>query len=97
MQTVYTMFQIGFILSGIILVILVLLRKGEMGGISGAFGGLGGDTAFGVKGQKQLDKIIIYVAVFFIGSAILLNTPKFREKGKAAAATTTTKQVPKNK
>ena len=79
MSTLYTILQIGFIGSGLILIILVLLRKGEMGGLSGAFGGMGGDTAFGVKSQKQLDKIITYLAVFFITSAILLNTPKIRK------------------
>jgi len=84
MATLYTILQLGFILCGILMVVLVLLRKGDMGGLSGAFGGLGGDTAFGVKTQKQLDKIITYVSIFFIVSAILLSTPKFRQAGKDA-------------
>ncbi len=84
MSTLYSLLQLFFVISGIIMIVLVLFRKGEMGGLSGAFGGLGGDTAFGVKTQKQLDKIITYVSVFFIITAILLSTPKFRKAGKEA-------------
>lgn len=66
------------------MIVLILLRKGEVMGLSGAFGGAGGETAFGVKTQKQLDKVITYVSVVFIVSAILLSTPKFRQAGKDA-------------
>ncbi len=69
--------QVGFGLSGIILIVLVLMRKSEVGGLSSAFGGMG-DTAFGVKTQKQLDKVITYISIFFFVVAVLLNTSKFR-------------------
>lgn len=82
MATLYTILQLLFVLSGILLVVLVLLRKGEVAGLSGAFGGMGGDTAFGVKTQKQLDKVITYVSVFFMVVAIILSTPKFRKVSK---------------
>lgn len=79
MSTIYGILQFLFLISGIILIFLIMLRKGEGGGLSGAFGGMGGDTAFGVKTQKQLDKIITYLAIVFVIVAIVLNTPKFRK------------------
>jgi len=33
----------------VLLVLLVLIQKGRGGGLSGAFGGAGGNTAFGAK------------------------------------------------
>ena len=58
--------------------VLILLRQGDSGGLSGAFGGVGGDAAFGVKAQQHLDKIITYVAGFFVVVSILLNMPAFK-------------------
>ena len=91
MGTIYTILQFAFVFVGILLVILVMLRKGEMGNLSGAFGGMGGDTAFGVKTQKQLEQIITYLAIFFIVTAIALNTPKFRKNNPASPKGETTK------
>ncbi|HON45036.1 MAG: preprotein translocase subunit SecG [Planctomycetes bacterium] len=88
MDTLYNILQILLIISGIVMIVLIMFRKGEVGGLSGAFGGLGGDTAFGVKAQKQLDKIITIIAVFFIVVAILMSTPRFRQYGRAAGAET---------
>jgi preprotein translocase subunit SecG len=82
MATLYSILQIALIVFGILLTILVMCRKGEVGGLSGAFGGLGGDTAFGVKAQKQLDKIITYIAILFLVIVILMNTPMFRNAGR---------------
>ncbi len=78
----YSIFLFAFCASGLALIILVLLRKSDVGGLSGAFGGMG-DTAFGVKTQKHLDKIITWVAIFFFFTAILLNLPKFRPHAEA--------------
>lgn len=72
--------EVAFVISGILLVILILLRKQESYGLSSAFGGVGGDTAFGVKTQKQLDKVITYASIFFILVAIMLSLPAIRPK-----------------
>ena len=82
----YTALQVIITLIGIVMIILIMLRKGESGGLSSAFGGAG-DTAFGVKSQKQLDKVITYVAIAFISAAILMNymnrsKAKTKPKGK---------------
>ena len=88
MGTLHSIIQALFVLSGIILVILILLRKSDVSGLSGAFGGVGGDTAFGVKTQKQLDKIITYISIFFMVSAVMLNMPALRVKGQSSPTDT---------
>lgn len=78
-QTVSTIVFNG---GGIVLILLILIRKGESGGLSSAFGGAGGSDLLGVRAQKQLDKLITYVAAFFIASAVMLNMPNIRNHGK---------------
>lgn len=93
MGTLYNIVQTLFIIAGILMIILILLRKSDVAGLSSAFGGLGGDTAFGVKTQKQLDKIITYLSIFFLVTGLLLNSPKIKAK-PAPAAPTTTQEAP---
>ena len=81
----YTILSILFIASGLLLILFILLRKGEGGGLSGAFGGMGGDTAFGVKAAKHLDRIIAIVACVFLGSAILMSTKMLRKQPSRTA------------
>lgn len=83
MGIIQTLSAIVFNGGGIILILLILIRKGESGGLSSAFGGAGGGDILGVRAQKQLDKVITYIAVFFIAAAILLNTPAVRHHGKS--------------
>lgn len=61
-----------FVLTCIILIIIVLLQKGRGGGLSAAFGGAGGHSAFGSKTGDVFTKITIgIVAVFLILSMVL--------------------------
>jgi len=61
-----------FVLICIILIIIVLLQKGRGGGLSAAFGGAGGHSAFGSKTGDVFTKITIgIVAVFLILSMVL--------------------------
>lgn len=95
MEIMKTIFLAAFILSGVVLVVLILLRKSDVGGLSGAFGGMG-DAAFGVKAQKGLDKIITWLAVAFVCSAIFLNLPIFRAEHIAAPTPASNTQAPEN-
>ncbi len=83
MEILYNVLHVGFIVIGIILIFFVMIRKGDSGGLSGAFGGVGGDTAFGVKAQKHLDKVITYISAVFILCAIFLNLPVLRNHNKS--------------
>lgn len=61
-----------FYIAAILLILLVLFRPSEGSGLSGAFGGMGGDTVFGVRATQVIDKIIAGVTVVFILVAMVL-------------------------
>lgn len=50
----------------IFLIALVLIQRGKGGGLAGAFGGLGGQSAFGTKAGDTFTKITIGVAAAWI-------------------------------
>ena len=45
---------------------IILLQRGRGGGLAGAFGGLGGQSAFGTKAGDVFTKITIVVAVLWV-------------------------------
>lgn len=56
-----------------ILILLVLIQKGRGGGLSGAFGGSGGSTAFGTKTGDVLTWATSIIFGLFIALAVALN------------------------
>ena len=62
-----------FILVCIFLILLVLIQKGRGGGLASAFGGMGGNTAFGSKTGDVLTWATSVVFGIFIVLAIVLN------------------------
>ena len=59
------------VLSSLFLILLVLIQRGRGGGLAGAFGGAGGQSAFGTKAGDVFTKITIGVAAFSILLCIL--------------------------
>jgi preprotein translocase subunit SecG len=53
-------------LTSVFLVLLVLVQRGRGGGLAGAFGGLGGQSAFGTKAGDLFTRVTIFVAAFWI-------------------------------
>ena len=53
-------------LTAVFLILLVLIQRGRGGGLAGAFGGLGGQSAFGTKAGDLFTRITIGVAAFWI-------------------------------
>lgn len=53
-------------LTAVILILLVLVQRGKGGGLAGALGGMGGQSAFGTKAGDMFTKITIGVASFWI-------------------------------
>ena len=53
-------------LSSLFLILLVLIQQGRGGGLAGAFGGMGGQSAFGTKAGDLFTKITIGVAAVWI-------------------------------
>lgn len=62
-----------FILVCAILILLILIQKGRGGGLASAFGGAGGQTAFGSKTGDVLTWATSVVFGIFVVLAVLLN------------------------
>ena len=85
------MFFLGFIL-----IVLILLQRGKGGGLAGAFGGMGGQSAFGTKaGDTFMRVTIVAAAIWFlmcIGIHIAFKPSDSRNSGlfkdKPAASST---------
>ena len=69
----FVRFFLGFMLvaTSIFLILLVLIQRGRGGGLAGALGGMGGQSAFGTKAGDLFTKITIGVATFLILLCIL--------------------------
>lgn len=61
-----TILMILLVLTAVFLILLVLVQRGKGGGLSGAFGGMGGQSAFGTKAGDTFTKITIGVSSFWI-------------------------------
>ncbi len=62
------------LLTGIFMILLVLIQRGRGGGLAGAFGGAGGQSAFGTKAGDVFTKITVVVACIWVllaGGSIL--------------------------
>ena len=62
-----------FIFVCLILILLILIQKGRGGGLASAFGGAGGNTAFGSKTGDVLTWATSIVFGIFIVLAVVLN------------------------
>jgi preprotein translocase subunit SecG len=65
-------FSVVYVLCCLFLIFVVLIQKGEGSGLGTAFGGGGGDTAFGVKADTAWKKATAVAAALFIILSILL-------------------------
>ena len=65
---VFVSYLLGTLLlvTAIFLIVLVLIQRGKGGGLAGAFGGMGGQSAFGTKAGDLFTKITIGAAAFWI-------------------------------
>jgi preprotein translocase subunit SecG len=54
------------VLTAVFLIGLVLVQRGKGGGLAGAFGGLGGQSAFGTKAGDLFTRVTIGAALFWI-------------------------------
>lgn len=85
-------FLIGFlwvvyIVVCLFLVLIILIQRGETGGLSSAFGGGGGETAFGVKADTTWKKATAFFAALFFGLSIALGGFMSREGRTSVAGT----------
>ena len=59
-------FGVLMCVTAIFLMLIVLVQRGRGGGLAGAFGGAGGQSAFGTKAGDLFTRITIGVATFWI-------------------------------
>jgi len=77
-----------FIFICVVMILLVLIQKGRGGGLSSAFGGSGGSTAFGSKTGDVLTWATSIVFGLFVLFAVILNlmAPALNRAAKAQNA-----------
>lgn len=83
-----------FILA-LFLVLLVLVQRGRGGGLTGALGGMGGQSAFGSKAGDVFTRITIGVAavwlILCVGAVAFLGKPSEKFAGPGGSSRTNTK------
>jgi preprotein translocase subunit SecG len=94
------LFMVLLLVTAIFLIMIILVQKGKGGGLAGAFGGMGGQSAFGAKAGDLFTRITIVVAAFWIvlcvcGVAFLKAGGRMTSSGGAGDGKTT-QQAPAN-
>lgn len=64
---------IVFIVNAIALIVFVLFRQSDSGGIGAAFGGGDSGGAFGTKGQAVVDRVIGVMGALFVVLALVFS------------------------
>lgn len=85
--------KVVMFLTAMFLVVLILLQRGRGGGLAGALGGAGGQSAFGSKAGDVFTRITSGVAIFWIVLCVFalgrLNSSTDLFDSNAGAAATT--------
>jgi len=58
--------QLLLFLVSLFLILLVLVQRGKGGGLTGALGGMGGQSAFGTKAGDAFTRITVFTTLFWI-------------------------------
>jgi preprotein translocase subunit SecG len=61
-----SLYCLVLLLTSVFLILLILVQRGRGGGLSGAFGGMGGQSAFGTKAGDTFTRITIVASAFWI-------------------------------
>ncbi len=87
-------FGIAIFISSVFLVLLVLVQRGRGGGLTGALGGPGGQSAFGTKAGDLFTKITVGVAsvwiLLCIGAVYFLREGDIPDLGTGSASSSET-------
>jgi preprotein translocase subunit SecG len=75
--------SIVFLFVGLLLIFVILLQRGRGGGLAGAFGGAGGQSAFGTKAGDVFTRITIGIAIVWVLMAVLTGYAMTYESGKS--------------
>src|SRR6266852_4647340 len=72
---------------GILLIFLVLIQRGKGGGLAGAFGGVGGSSAFGSRAGDLFTRITLILAGIWV--ALIMVQIRVVQSSKGPATTLT--------
>ena len=72
MGVLTAIFNTLIILVSLFLIFLILIQRGKGGGLAGAFGGVGGSSAFGTKAGDTFTRVTVVTASIWILMAMLL-------------------------
>lgn len=64
--------NIVFFVGSLFLIVLVLIQRGKGGGLAGAFGGMGGSSAFGTRAGDTFTRITVGAMIGWICVAMVL-------------------------
>lgn len=80
-------------LTAVFLIMLVLIQRGKGGGLVGALGGMGGQSAFGTKAGEKITWVTVGVATFWIllsvASVKYFSPPSSASRSRMGATDTT--------
>src|SRR6185503_17440641 len=94
MSFLFWLCLILFIFVCLFMILLILIQKGRGGGLASAFGGMGGNTAFGSKTGDVLTWATSIIFGIFIVLAISLNLlANYRQREANRTAGVTANQV----
>lgn len=85
------------VLTSFFLICLVLIQRGKGGGLAGAFGGMGGSSAFGTKAGDVFTRVTIVTACIWFALAmmqVLLVNSAVRTSAYDLEATRSASEVP---
>jgi preprotein translocase subunit SecG len=84
------------VLTCLFLICLILIQRGKGGGLAGAFGGVGGSSAFGTKSGDVFTKVTMVVASIWIVLS-MVSVIVYNQAGQSAwgdeAPTTVSKEI----
>ena len=86
MGVLTNIFNTLIILVSIFLICLILIQRGKGGGLAGAFGGVGGSSAFGTKAGDTFTRITVVTASIWMLMAMLLVVMTARRNASTWAA-----------
>jgi protein translocase SecG subunit len=93
-QVAFFVLMILFIVVSLFMILLVLIQKGRGGGLASAFGGMGGNTAFGSKTGDVLTWATSVVFGVFLLMAVVLNLMANTHHAQSIAAPGASSPVP---
>jgi preprotein translocase subunit SecG len=81
-HTLSNISSFAFLFVGLLLIFVILLQRGRGGGLAGAFGGAGGQSAFGTKAGDVFTRITIGIAIVWVALAVLTGYAMSYESGR---------------